>query len=244
MQTAYTYVHGDATKVYNRPSIWTPTNSALDVQNASRSLLWIKPDRLVIYDRARTSHTGLDKHLAFGMLALPTITQSASGPMATEVTPKGQRLFVQSLLPTGATMKSGALGTSISAVAQLESAVGRLVVQDTMGAADTCFLTILEGADASKTAADRAVLVKSTAGTAFDGAILNDQNAVMFVHDPSATFTSTTYTVPNSVTTHYVCGLAPLAGYSVTKTVTTGGVQVTITLGGTATTDNGGVLVF
>ncbi|NDD28808.1 MAG: hypothetical protein EB084_11135 [Proteobacteria bacterium] len=244
VQGAYTYVNGDATNLYNRPAQWSAASAALDVQNASRSLLWIKPDRLVIFDRAKTLHTGLDKHLSLGMIATPALTQGAGGAMATEVTPQGQRLYVQSLLPAGATMKTSAIAISASAVAALEPAKGRLVVQDTAGAADTCFLTVLEGADATKTAPDSAVLVKSTAGTAFDGAVLNGQNAVMFVHDAKATFSSTTYTVPGSVTTHYLCGLTPAAGYTVTRTVTAGGVQVTITPGGTVTADAGGVLVF
>ena len=59
VQTDYTYAFGDTTPLYNRPSVWTPTSAALDIQHASRSILWLKPDHIVVYDRASSLTAGL-----------------------------------------------------------------------------------------------------------------------------------------------------------------------------------------
>jgi hypothetical protein len=66
----------------------------------------------------------------------------------------------------------------------------------------------------------------------------------MFIHDDTqtASFATTSYTEPSTVTVNYVAGLKPNTGYTVKRSA--GNTQVNVTAGGTTTTDNAGVLKF
>jgi len=235
----YTYVYGDATNLYNRPSEYTPANAALDVVQASRSILWLKPDHLVVYDRA-TSHTaGLFKRANFGTIGHPVI----SGPSAVTTTPGGQHLYLQALLPAGAVLTDTSVASyNVSPVAELEPSTDRLVVQDPTVPTDTRFLTVLQGADAA-VPQDPSNLITSTAGTAFDGAQILD-TVVMFKHDATTPFTSVTYSASSITAHHYLAGLTPGAGYQVSIQPSGNGLVVTITPGGTTLADSAGVLAF
>jgi hypothetical protein len=238
VQSGYTYTFGDTTNLYNKPSPWSPANAALDILHASRSILWLKPDYIVTYDRA-TSHTaGLFKRFNLALIGAPVV----NGSVISTTTPGGQHLFISNLLPTGATFTGTAIGNALNPKAELEPATHRLVLQDPANPTDVRFLNVLQGADASTTA-DPTALVQSTTGTPFDGALILD-TVVMFKRDVATPFASVTYAVPATTAHHYVTGLAPATGYTVaTQTVGTT-LQVTITTGGAAMTDSAGVLVF
>ncbi|HRI57604.1 MAG TPA: hypothetical protein PK170_10970, partial [Anaerolineae bacterium] len=89
----YTYVWGDATPLYNSSS-----EGATAVQHASRSLLWLKPDVVVVYDRAESRGPGYAKRFWL-QLAEPATVR---GQQAVSTTPGGQQLMVTTLLPAGA----------------------------------------------------------------------------------------------------------------------------------------------
>jgi hypothetical protein len=238
VRSNYDYAFGDATPLYNRPSFWTPTNAALDILHASRSILWLKPDHIVIYDRA-TSHTaGLFKKLN---LAFPT-APILNGNLITVPTPGGQNLFITPLLPMDAAIKSESIAGALTFIADLEPCNYRTVIQDPSNPTDTRFLTVLQGADGG-VSADTATLVQSTAGTAMDGAVFGD-TAVMFVNDPTVPFAGTTYTVPANVTQHYITGCTPHAFYNVTQASTAGSTTIVITPAASGPqADSAGVLV-
>jgi len=50
----YIFTYGDMTPLYNRPSPYTPDNACLDILQATRSLLWLQPDHILVYDRAES----------------------------------------------------------------------------------------------------------------------------------------------------------------------------------------------
>jgi hypothetical protein len=236
---AYTYAFGDTTSLYNKPSYYTPSNAAVDVLHASRSILWLKPDHIVVYDRA-TSHTaGLFKRSNLGLIGRPVINGTSAGT----TTPGGQHLYINALLPAGATLTDTTVGSySINPVAQLEPTTDRLVIEDPTLPTDTRFLTVLQGADAAA-AQDPSALVTSSAGTAFDGALILD-TVVMFKHDVNAPFTSVTYSVPTTTAHHYVTNLAPGGGYQVSIQPSGNSLVVTVTPGGATAADGAGVLTF
>ncbi|MFT3769333.1 MAG: BACON domain-containing protein [Minicystis sp.] len=231
--TGWTYVSADATKLYNRGG----SNPAADVTHASRSTVWLAPDHVVIYDRATTKTGNRFKKFNLTLVGNTTV----SGKKADSVTPGGQHLFIQSLLPANATLAVSPVET-MHTIAQLEPGKYRLVAQDTSNPADVRFLHVLQGADAGATA-DAATTVQSTSGSAFQGAVVKNM-AVLFPVSATAAFTGTTYVLPAGVTTHLVTGLAPSTGYTVTtQSTSSGGVQVSISAGGSSTTDAAGVLV-
>jgi len=236
--TTYTYAFGDTTNLYNRPSFWTPANAALDILQASRSLLWLKPDHIVVYDRA-TSHTaGLFKRFSLAVTAAPMV----NGSLITTTTPGGQHLYISALLPAAPTVSTPAIGNALNPMAELEPSTYRIVIQDPANPTDERFLTVLQGADPGA-AADPTALVQSSAGTAFDGALILD-TVVLFARNPATAFAGVTYSVPSTTAHHYVTGLAASTGYLVTTQVNGASIQVTISAGGPTLTDAAGVLSF
>jgi hypothetical protein len=73
------------------------------------------------------------------------------------------------------------------------------------------YLTVLQSSDAN-VAADPATAIHSIAGTDFDGTWVGN-TAVVFPTTLGQAFSSTTYTVPSTITRHMVTGLTPGALY-------------------------------
>ena len=220
--TGYTYAHADLTPLYNRPSIWSPTNACLDITHASRSIAWIKPDHVVIYDRASSVHPGLFKQFNLNMVSPPQITPG----LVTETTPKGQHLFVQTLLPANATTTYLPTSSTLPTVAWLEPSVGRIVVEDTSHPASVRFLHVLQGAD-PLTPVTPATLLQSTGGTPMQGTAVAGC-AVLFVMDVTQPFGGTVYSVPGGVLNHFITGCVSGAFYSVSAVANGPGLTVTV----------------
>jgi hypothetical protein len=138
----WAYALTDATNLYNHPNFYTPANNAMAVKSAVRSIAWIAPDAVVVYDRATTSQAKLFKQFNLVLLAAPKI----SGKIAT-ATSGGQKLTVQSLLPEDATITEQHFwktdpSQEMDLVAQYEPSRDRLVIADPAMPADTRFLTL------------------------------------------------------------------------------------------------------
>lgn len=236
--TGYTYASTDMTPLYNRPQIWTPGDNATDISQATRSVLWLNNDYIVVYDRATSIHSGLFKTFNLSTATSPTI----SGNVATETMADGQQMFVQTLLPTNATLKSRLATGDLNPVSLFEPMSYVLTVQDPTLPADTRFLHVLQGSNAGGSMV-QATHVTNTTGTAFDGAVFGS-SAVFFLHTANAAVATTTFTVPSTVHTFVVTGLAPSASFKVSTSATANGTVVTLTPGGSgSTSDTAGVLL-
>ncbi|HRE47705.1 MAG TPA: hypothetical protein PLD47_08270 [Aggregatilineales bacterium] len=227
----FTYAAGDATNLYN-----STYESSTAVRHASRAIVWLKPDWIVVYDRA-DAPAQYFKRVWWQLPNTPTL----SGTSADLTTTKGQHLFISALLPEGATMHlvDSAQDNVGETVATGELMTERIVVE--APATDSArFLHVLQGADAG-TAAAPAVLIRSTAGSPFEGAALKD-TVVLFPVAMSQPFEGVTYTAPAGTTRHLITGLTAGVGYTVTLTAAENGVTVTVAVGGTTLADGGGVL--
>lgn len=227
----YTYAQGDGTNLYN-----STYENVTDVLHASRSVIWLKPDIIVVFDRAVTKTANRAKRFWLNFPANAT----TSGTLTTMTTPKGQQLFVTTLLPTNASIGVTAPPDEKSgAPANFMPMKFRLMVEAPGGPKEVQFLNVLQGAD-SGAKPESVQLIKSTAGTPFSGAVVGT-TLVMFPVTIDKPMEAVSYTVPASVTTQYVTGLAPNTDYTVTKTGDS--VQVSITPGAGLKSDSGGVLV-
>ena len=236
----YTYANSDLTNLYNKPTVWTPTamDTVVDIAQATRSILWLNNDYIVVYDRATSAHNGF-KRFNLSLVANPVV----SGNTATETLPDGQQLFIRTLLPlnpslTGfnesATLNSGAL-------ADLEPTRFVYQVQDPALPLDTRFLHVLQGADPGAPVAN-ATYLQSSGASAFDGAQFG-AGEVWFPVSAKAVFGGATFPAPAGVHSVLVTGLLPNTGYSVNIQAAGGGNTVSVLPGGSnATTDAGGVL--
>lgn len=235
----YVYATSDLTNLYNRPNIWTPQNSVTNITQATRSIVWLNSDYIIVYDRATSLNSGLFKKFNMSLVANPNI----AGKTVTDTLPSGQQLFVQTLLPQNASITSFNGAATLNPIADLEPTRYILQVQDPTDPTDTRFLHVVQGADPGAPMAP-AVYLQSTGGIAFDGAAFGS-TAVFFPVNVvnSNNFTGTTLAAVPGVHTMLVTGLSPNTGYSVSVLSGPGGATVTVNPGGTAgTTDAAGVL--
>jgi hypothetical protein len=230
---AYAYALGDATNLYN-----STNENVSDIAHASRSILWLKPDHIIVYDRAETKTAGRFKRW---WLQLPR-PAAVSGKRATMQTATGQQLFVTALLPANAALT--AVNTTEQHIEDTAAANDpmkvRLRVDATGNPQAVRFLHVLQGADAGA-GADGATALKSEDG-AFEGAVVRG-TAVLFPVNTGAAPTQLAYVAPAGVTRHLITGLTPGAAYTAQTTPVAGGVRVTVQPGGSQRADSGGVLV-
>ncbi len=227
----YVYLLGDATDLYNATDL-----QSADILHVSRSLFWLQPDVVVIYDRAISGTSGRFKRFWLNLPAQPTISDNR----ATVTTASGQQFFITSLLPDNAALAAVAMEPFPDEVAEDEPMQYRLRTEAPGGPADVRFLHVLEGADAGASATPVS-LVEDTGRTSFEGAVVGE-TVVLFPYDLDDLFTGLTYTVPVTVSVHYITGLTPKGGYTVVTQTVGGAVEVTVSAGGGLQADGGGVL--
>ncbi|MBA3368519.1 MAG: hypothetical protein H0T99_07610 [Geodermatophilaceae bacterium] len=230
----YVYALGDATNLYN-----SEVELSTDIAHASRSIVWLQPDHIVVYDRAASKAEGRFKRFWLNLPAEATV----AGSVATMTTAGGQQLVVTTLLPADAEIAAEPAETLEEAgeVAVGEPMQFRLRVEAPGGPRETRFLHVLQGADAG-TAADPITLVESGAGTPFVGAVVAG-TAVLFPVDAGVEVGELTYAAPAGTARHLVTGLVPGGGYDVETQAANGEVTVTIRPGSAQQADDGGVLV-
>lgn len=225
----YTYVTGDATNLYNSTS-----EGATDVLHASRSLVWLKQeDVVVVYDRAQSKTANRFKRWWLQLENLPVVT----GNRALAITPSGQQLSVISLLPSNALLT--AVGTPPAAVedkvARGEPMKVRLRIDAPNAALDERFLNVLQAVDSG--VAQKPVSLVQPISPGWSGAQIGS-TVVVFVADVTQVFAGLSYTTPSTATAHHITGLQPTTGYTVIRT----GNTVTVQSGGSLLSDAGGVL--
>ena len=230
----FTYFLGDATLLYN-----SKDEKAEDVVHASRSIVWIVPDRIVTYDRAQSK---TEKRFKRFWMQLPA-SGSVAANLMTMKSAGGQNLFVRTLLPNPATIsveKAEALDDENGKQpAQLDPIKFRLRVEATGSPKSVRWLHVIQGAD-GKDHADNATLINSTGGTPYQGASFND-TVVMFPVDIGAV-SSVTFVVPATTKAQLVTGLLPNTGYKVATQKAGDSITTTVTKGGDQKSDGGGVL--
>lgn len=234
----YVFAQGDATGVYNHPP------DAMDIRHASRSLLWLQPDTVLVYDRADSLTEGRFKRFNLSLVTLPAV----DGRKAVETTAGGQLLVIQNLLPQGAVLAARP-AERFKTVAQLEPSQARLVVEDPANPREVRFLHLLRAADAGAALPADATLLRADPVTeggdaAFEGAVVGAE-AALFPKDLGGETTSLSFRVPAIVRGFTVTGLAPSATYIVDIRENGGTRTVTVRAGGGgATADEAGVLRF
>ncbi len=237
-QPAYDFLRTDLTPLYNRPGS-SAANAAMDNTNVVRSVLWIKPDSVVVYDRVTSRHSGLFKRFNLTLIGKPQATNN----VITSATAGGQVLTVTELLPINSQLTVTPVGTLVNPIADLEPSQYQLSLEDPSLPADTRFFHVFQATDAG-VPAEPVEFVQSTDGMPMDGAVFGN-TFVLFPHDETVPFVGTAYTVPVSATQHYVIGCVPGATYSVIASASTTGLSVTITPASSGlTADSAGVLVF
>jgi hypothetical protein len=232
--SAYVYALGDATPLYNSTS-----EGAVDVAEVVRAIVWLKPDHIVVYDRAVSKSPG---HFKRWWLQLPT-PAVIQGNRATMTTAAGQQLFVTNLLPADAVLS--AVNVDEPQIANTAAADDPMKVRLRVDAPNAPlsveFVHLLQGADAGA-AAHPAALLQNEANTV-KGVVFAGR-AVLFVTDTAAAQAGFSYTVPTTVTEQIVTGLLKQQTYQITRSVAGDSATISIVPGAGVLSDAGGVLVF
>ena len=223
------FATGDATPLYN-------SADRTEVKHASRSVMWLKPDHIVVYDRAETSTDGRFKRF---WLQAPAPFE-VSGTHAVMRSPGGQQLISTTLLPDGAEIAGSPAEPDVGAVAKGEPMNHRLMVEAAGAPRATRFLHVVQGADGGA-APDVATLVRSTAGTEYEGAAVGAV-AVVFPVAVGRAIEATTVTVPAGVNRVHVTGLTADGSYDVETRPGQRGTELALSTGGNEKADGGGVL--
>jgi hypothetical protein len=233
----YVYAASNLTNLYNRPDIWLSQDSVTNITQATRSILWIDSDYIVVYDRATSLNTGLFKRFNLSLVANPAV----HGNTVRDTLPSGQQLFVQTLLPHNPSITSFNGAATLNPIADLEPTQYILQVQDPSNPLNARFLHVLQGADPGATMAP-ATYLQSTSGPAFDGAAFG-ATVVYFPVSDNGVSGGFTLPAPAGVTTMFVTGLTPGAGYSFSVQTSAAGKTVVITASGSGSlADVAGVL--
>lgn len=235
IKPSFAYAMGDATPLYN-----SNDEGLNDVAHASRSIVWLKPDHIIVYDRAATSVAGRFKRFWLQLPKNPVIT----GNRATVTTAKGQKLFITTLQPQAASITADAAkpgGEENDETANNEPMQYRLRVTLPSNPMEIRFLHVLQGADKS-TDYDQPRLIESRFGNAYTGTVVNN-TAVLFPKRLNVTFTNMSYTAPQTTLSHIITGLKPGAGYNVSFAASGVDNLVTIRQGTVYHADDGGVLM-
>jgi len=221
----YVYAFGDSTALYN-----SEYEEVTAVDHVSRSVIWLKPDVIVVYDRASTRAENPVSRFWLNFPADALVT----GQTTRMTTERGQTLTVETLLPENPQIVVAPLVDEVSSTpANNEMMRHRLMVES--ATPETRFLHVLQGTDAAVTPLISS-LIESSSGTAYQGAQIGD-TAVLFPVDALATFESLEFST--AAATSYITGLTPNAGYN----VTVNGSAIRITPGTQMKADAGGVLV-
>lgn len=227
---AYVYQGGDLTGLYNVAGD-AYHRGASDVTLATRDTLWVKPDVVVLYDRAETRTPNRFKRVWLMAPSLPDV----AGRTATARTPGGQRLVVTSVLPAAATVAAAGLPAGTRGGAEFGPMRARVMIEATGGPTAARFLTVVQGADATGT--PLAVAAVATGGArAVDGAAFGD-TAALFVRNANAAPAAFSATLPTGVRRVALVGLRP----GETFTATRGGATLSVTPGGPLRADGAGV---
>ncbi len=224
----YVYALGDATNAYNS------TNENLhDILHASRSIIWLKPDAVFVFDRAQSKTANRTKRWWLQLASSATI----NGKQALATTSGGQQLQISNLLPANATLSSvTALESHIeNTAARGEPMKVRLKVEADGKPNSVNFLHVLQAADAGASLASVSLVQEQT--QTWSGAQLGS-TVVMFPHTVGASFNGLSYSTAIAASQHIITGLTPNGSYS----ASVNGNSFSLQAGGSLLADSGGVL--
>jgi hypothetical protein len=231
------YVDLDGTALYQHRQ----QTQLREVTHASRRMVWLKPDVLVIHDVARSKQAGYFKRFYLNTPGVTQVSGNVAHATAAEDGAAKAELFVTQLLPAGAIMQTNDIKSGQPAGG--EDMRFRLFTQAPNHPQEAHFLHVVEGANAGTPSPLPAQTVYSASGAAFEGAVVGT-TAVLFRQDPDSLADTFSYAVPATVTKHCITGLAKSAGYGVSMNTANGQTTVTVTAGGAqGFSDTGGMLV-
>ena len=219
------------------------------VADWSREILYLRPNRFVVYDRTQSGPAVNDQYLAFGFPANPAPATAPSEETRYDITYNSTYVgAMTTVLPAGA-------GTSVipmypandSTPASNPVKVWQVQVRPPNTAATQKWLNVFDTSTVATSVA-HASAIGVTSGTAIGSWLAGSggNQAVLFNSGAASTTISGTiaYTTPKAAATHFITELQANSGYSIAVAVNASNFAVSVTPGGPWPTSNSGVLTF
>lgn len=213
------------------------------VTNWSREIVYVRPNRFVVYDRTTAGSASYDQYLAWHFPANPASSTTSTGGNRLDVTYGGSYAgAMTTVLPQNATLSTTAMYPSSN-----PTKAWQVQVRSPVAGASQQWLTVFDLSTASSTVAGAKPVIVAQGGILGVQLAASDGSAVVVSSTGAAgTPLSGTigYTVDNLAALHVITDLAPSTGYTVN--VATNGNQQTITVtpGGSTMSSVRGVLSF
>jgi len=243
------YVYALADKLENmyRPR----TGGTAQVASWAREIVYLRPNRFVVYDRTRDGNPALDdQFLAFHFPALPTTASAPAGGKRLDVTYRATYAgAMTTVLPANATTTTiGMYPPNDGDPGSKAVKVWQVQVRAPNSNASQEWLTVFDlSTSAAQVATASAISV--TTGTA-TGTLLSgsDGNEAVIVSTKAAGMTNSgtiAYAVPAAATTHVITEVSPNRAYTVTATPSGGNQKISVVPGsGPLKSSAKGVLLF
>jgi hypothetical protein len=236
--TDYVYVLGTHIE-----DMYRKFGSSTAVTGWAREIVYLRPNRFVVYDRTTSGSTSYDQYMAWHFPANPVAGTAASGQKRLDITYGGTYAgAMTTVLPANATLTTVSLYPNSNPVKawQVQERPGTTAVAQQ-------WLTVFD-MSGSAAAAAAAVPLSITQGAAVGVRLTaSDGNAVVVSSSGtagSAISGTVAYSMPTSVSQHVITDLPPSTGYTI-AVATNGSTQtITLTPGGTSVTTARGVLDF
>jgi hypothetical protein len=244
------YVFALATQLED---MYRPATSGPQVVTWSRAILYLRPNRFVVYDRttagnASGSSTADDQFIAFDFAANPVLGSAPSGEKRYDVTVGSTYAgAMTTVLPANnAVSIVGLYPANGSDAGSSPVKVWQAQVRAPNTNATQQWLSVFDTSTAAAQVATATAIVPSNGnlvGTLLSG---SSNTALLFNGGSAGTpyAGSVTYRVPQAPTLHVLTELTPNAGYSVAVAVGSSNHDVTVSPGGAITSSTHGVLIF
>ena len=212
---------------------------SVQVGHVSRTIVWAKPDHILVYDRASTLADGRFKRVMFQVPAVVAVR----GKQAVARTPKGQQVAISQLLPEGGVLALEPVDKGADEeAAEGEPMKRRVRAEAPLRGTDARFLHLVQALDAAGSI-DAAERPESRGSVATDGAVLRGTSYV-FLRAVGLPPSEVVFAAPRGTGHHVVTGLAPRGHYDTTVSGDGGKTLVTVRTGSAREADGAGTLAW
>jgi hypothetical protein len=229
------------------------SSSHAQVAAWAREIIYLRPQRFVIYDRTTAgnvtgSNTASDQYLAFHFPALPALVSTPGAQPRYDVTYKSTFAgSISSVLPAGATLQSNQMWPDSETPKVWQMQIRPPISTGTLTAASQRWINVF---DLSPSAADVATATNLTvsSGNAVGTLLTSTSAAQAILFNTGAANTmivgNVVYAVPKMNVSHYITELTPNAGYTITVAAAATTFTITVSSGGPFVASAKGVLSF
>lgn len=223
--------------------MYRPFSAGAGVAAWSREVVYLRPNRFVVYDRTTEGSAGYDQFLAWHFPANPVKVAAASGQNRFDVTYNGQYVgAMTTVLPTNTSTTTIPLYPGSNPVKAWQ-----VQVRPSGSAVSQSWLTVFDLSSAAANVATTVPITVNLGGITGVQLLAADGNSVVVSSTGAAGVPlagAIGYRVAAAAAYHVVTDLTGSTGYTVTAATSANGQDISVSVGGTAMSSAKGVLSF